>query len=59
MNLKVGQIAQTAFLTLQCHALDAHSNHPVLNDTDSIDILKVLKEETGFSGFNKNRVKKV
>jgi len=58
MEIKVGQIAQTAFLTLQCHALDAASSHPILNDVESIGILNVLKEITGFYDFNPNRIKK-
>jgi len=58
MNVKVGQIAQTAFLTLQCHALDATSDHPLLKDTDSLSILKALKEITGLPGIHSNRIKK-
>jgi len=58
METKIGQIAQTAFLTLQCHALDATSDYPVLNDTDSINTFETLKEKTGFSGFNSNQIKR-
>jgi O-methyltransferase involved in polyketide biosynthesis len=58
MEIKVGQIAQTAFLTLQCHAKDATSSHPILSDVESIGILNVLKEITGFSGIHSNRIKK-
>lgn len=58
MNSKIGQIAQTAFLTLQCHALDASSDHPILNDVESINILKVLREKNGFSGLKSTRINK-
>lgn len=58
MNVEIGQISQTAFLTLQCHALDATSSHPLLNDNDSVQTLKALQEITGYSGFNSNRIKK-
>ncbi|HKJ78124.1 MAG TPA: class I SAM-dependent methyltransferase [Prolixibacteraceae bacterium] len=58
MNSKIGQVAQTAFLTLQCHALDARSNHPILNDVESTEILEALKEKTGLSDFGSSRIKK-
>lgn len=58
MNVKIGQISQTAFLTLQCHALDANSRHPILNDKVAIHTLQALKEITGLPGFNSNRIKK-
>ena len=58
MNVKVGQIAQTAFLTLQCHALDAYSDRPILNDTESAEIFETLKEKTGLYDFKSNRIKK-
>ena len=58
MNSKIGQVAQTAFLTLQCHALDASSDHPILNDVESINIMKALREKTGFSGLKSTRINK-
>lgn len=58
MDIRVGQIAQTAFLTLQCHALDASSNHSILEDTESVSILKALKEITGHQGVSLNLIKK-
>jgi len=58
MNSKIGQVAQTAFLTLQCHVLDASSDHPILNDIESINILKALSEKTGNQGVQLNRIKK-
>jgi len=58
MNVKIGQISQTAFLTLQCHALDAISKHSLLNDKDSVEIVNALKEITGLPGIHSNRIKK-
>lgn len=58
MDVEVGQIAQTAFLTLQCHALDASSEHPVLNDIESIRIFKALTEKTGYQDVKSNRINK-
>jgi O-methyltransferase involved in polyketide biosynthesis len=58
MNVNISQISQTAFLTLQCHAFDANSRHPLLNDTDSVQTLKALEEISGFSSspIKKNMV---
>lgn len=46
MKLKtnINQISQTAFLTLQCHAIDAKSDSPILNDKSAIKVLDLLKE---------------
>ena len=58
MTAKIGQISQTAFLTLQCHAVDANSRHSILNDRCSLDTLEALKVITGLPGFNSNQIKK-
>ncbi len=42
-GVQINQISQTAFLTLQCHAMDAQSKHPVLNDRSSLQTLEKLK----------------
>ncbi len=44
LNINVNNISETAFLTLQCHALDAESTNPILNDRSSIETLNVLKD---------------
>jgi O-methyltransferase involved in polyketide biosynthesis len=44
LNINVNDISETAFLTLQCHALDAESTNPILNDRSSIETLNVLKD---------------
>jgi len=46
-NTRINDISQTAFLTLQCHAMDARSAHPVLNDRSAIQTLEKLKEAFG------------
>lgn len=43
LSTDVNQISQTAFLTLQCHALDAKSSDPILNDQRSLKTLEHLK----------------
>jgi len=56
---EINQISQTAFLTLQCHAMDAGSAHPVLNDQSSVRTLALLKErlQDSDSGFYRKIVK--
>ena len=43
LQIQVNDISETAFLTLQCHALDAQSSRPLLNDTGAIGTLDTLK----------------
>ena len=44
LNININDISETAFLTLQCHAIDAGSRSPILNDISSIKTLNVLKD---------------
>lgn len=44
LNINVNDISETAFLTLQCHALDAQSQRPLLSDKRSIETLDILKK---------------
>lgn len=44
LNININDISETAFLTLQCHAIDAGSRSPILNDFSSIKTLNVLKD---------------
>lgn len=46
-NTDINKISQTAFLTLQCHAKDARSKNPILNDRGSINTIEKLKESFG------------
>jgi len=43
LNAHVNDVSETAFLTLQCHALDAQSKRPYLNDSSSVHTLALLK----------------
>lgn len=43
LNVDINQISRTAFLTLQCHAMDARSRNPILNDRSSLKTLDLLK----------------
>lgn len=43
LNVDINPISRTAFLTLQCHALDAKSRDPILNDRSSLKTLDLLK----------------
>ncbi len=43
LNININDISETAFLTLQCHAIDAASSSPILNDISSIETLNILK----------------
>jgi len=43
LQIHVNDISETAFLTLQCHALDAQSSRPLLNDTGAVETLELLK----------------
>jgi len=44
LNVNINDISETAFLTLQCHALDAQSKRPLLNDKSSVKTLEILKK---------------
>ena len=46
IQLDINDVSQTAFLTLQCHAMDAKSNKPLLNDPSAQQTLDRLKEGT-------------
>ena len=50
LNININDISETAFLTLQCHALDAQSGRPLLNDTGAIRTLGLLKNYFAGSG---------
>jgi O-methyltransferase involved in polyketide biosynthesis len=51
LQIHVNDISETAFLTLQCHALDAQSSRPLLNDTGAIRTMETLK--AGFASSEK------
>jgi len=57
LNININDISETAFLTLQCHALDAQSGRPLLNDTSAIQTLGLLKDH--FAGSDRVLHKKL
>lgn len=42
LNINLNEVSETAFLTLQCHALDAQSPKPYLNDTSAVHTMDIL-----------------
>jgi O-methyltransferase involved in polyketide biosynthesis len=49
LNININDVSETAFLTLQCHALDARANRPYLNDTSAIRTIELLKNHSSNS----------
>jgi O-methyltransferase involved in polyketide biosynthesis len=64
MRTNINPIAENAFLTLECHALDAMTEIPILNDESSLRVLDVLKtqlaatEHPFYKRLAKNKVRK-
>lgn len=52
LNININDVAETAFLTLYCHALDAQSKEPILNDESSVNTMLLLNNELSRSGCN-------
>ena len=50
LHININDISETAFLTLQCHAIHAQSKSPILNDHGSVKTLNTLKEYFQKSG---------
>ncbi len=44
LNINLNEVSETAFLTLQCHAMDAQSPKPYLNDKSAIHTMDILKK---------------
>ena len=45
LNSNINAVAETAFLTLYGHALDAQSSEPILNDQSSIKTIQLLNNK--------------
>ena len=43
LEIKLEDVSETAFLTLQCHALDARSRNPYLKDLGAIHTMDILR----------------
>jgi len=57
LNININDISETACLPLQCHARDAESSSPVINDHCAVEMLDILKNY--FSKSNKDLHKKL
>ena len=44
MNIKIGDIAATSFVTLYCHAIESQSRDPILNDPKAVEITHELNK---------------
>jgi len=44
MPAGIGDVSATSFITLYCHALDARSDSPILNDRKSVEITESLNK---------------
>jgi O-methyltransferase involved in polyketide biosynthesis len=50
LNININDISETAFLTLQCHAMDARLRKPLLGDQTAIHTFELLKAYFSESG---------
>ena len=44
MNIKIGDVAATSFVTLYCHAIESQSKDPILNDPKAVEISHELNK---------------
>ena len=44
MNIKIGDIAATSFVTLYCHAIESQSRDPILNNPKAVEITHELNK---------------
>ena len=44
MNIKLGDVAATSFVTLYCHAIESQSRDPILNDRKAVEITHELNK---------------
>ena len=50
MNILIGDVAATSFVTLYCHAIESQSRDPILNDPKAVEITHELNK----TFFNSN-----
>jgi len=50
MNILIGDVAATSFVTLYCHAIESQSRDPILNDPKAVEITHELNKKF----FNSN-----
>lgn len=56
LNININDVSETAFLTLYCHAIDAQSKDPILNDRSSIKIMQMLNHDLSNSDKNLHKL---
>ena len=44
MNILIGDVAATSFVTLYCHAIESQSRDPILNDPKAVEITHELNK---------------
>lgn len=44
MNINIGDVAATSFVTLYCHAIESQSKDPILNDPKAVEITHELNK---------------
>ncbi len=44
MNLLIGDVAATSFVTLYCHAIESQSRAPILKDPKAVEITHELNK---------------
>jgi hypothetical protein len=44
MNILIGDVAATSFVTLYCHAIESQSKDPILNDPKAVEITHELNK---------------
>jgi len=56
MPAGIGDVSATSFITLYCHALDARSDSPILNDRKSVEITESLNKTLAGSDLPLDRI---
>lgn len=44
LDIKIGDVAATSFLTLYCHAIESRSKNPILDDPKAVEITQELNK---------------
>jgi len=51
MNINIGDVAATSFVTLYCHAIESQSKDSILNDPKAVEITRELNKTFFSTGF--------
>ncbi|NQE06573.1 hypothetical protein C5S32_11950 [ANME-1 cluster archaeon GoMg1] len=51
MNINIGDVAETSFVTLYCHAIESQSKDSILNDPKAVEITRELNKTFFSTGF--------